>query len=107
MTFRLSPEAEADIAAIAEYVAEDNPAAAGRLVDRLLEQCRRLGEFPKLGASRDDVRPGLRLFPVGNYLLLYRETPKARRLSGWSMVPGSGRPCSDGHAVSGPELQSG
>jgi toxin ParE1/3/4 len=76
VTTRLSPEAEADITAIADYVATENPMAADHLVDRLHAQCHRLGSFPKLGASRDDVRPGLRLFPVGNYLLLYREVPQ-------------------------------
>jgi toxin ParE1/3/4 len=28
--------------------------------------------MPGIGVSRDDVRPGLRTFPVGRYLILYR-----------------------------------
>lgn len=29
--------------------------------------------MPGMGATRFDVRHGLRLFPAGNYLILYRE----------------------------------
>lgn len=28
--------------------------------------------MPETGVAHDDVRPGLRLFPVGRYLVLYR-----------------------------------
>ncbi|MGA9824940.1 MAG: type II toxin-antitoxin system RelE/ParE family toxin [Methylocystis sp.] len=35
-------------------------------------RCRNLGETPGLGVARSDVRPDLRMFPVGNYLNLYR-----------------------------------
>jgi hypothetical protein len=35
-------------------------------------RCRNLGETPGLGVARPDVRTDLRMFPVGNYLILYR-----------------------------------
>lgn len=73
MTFRLRPEAEADIEGIALYIAKDNPLAAKRWFDDIHRKCQRLGETPGMGVARPDVRPGLRLFPVGNYLILYRE----------------------------------
>lgn len=73
MTFRLRPEAEADIEAIALYIAEDNPSAARRWYDDILDRCRRLGEMPGMGIARPEVRPDLRSFPAGNYLILYRE----------------------------------
>ncbi len=73
MTFRLAPEAEADIEGIALYIAEDNPLAAKRWFDDIQRKCQRLGEAPGMGVARPDVRPGLRMFPVGNYLILYRE----------------------------------
>lgn len=73
MTFRLRPEAEADIQAIADYIADDSPAAARRWVDGMYERCRRLGEMPGMGVARPEVRPDLRTFPSGSYLILYRQ----------------------------------
>lgn len=71
MTFRLRPAAEADLEAIVFYIARRNPQAAWRWHDTVQECCKQLGEMPGLGTPRDDVRPGLRLFPIGNYLTLY------------------------------------
>ena len=31
-----------------------------------------LGVHPRAGRRRDDFRPGMRAFPVGDYLVLYR-----------------------------------
>jgi toxin ParE1/3/4 len=73
MTFRLRPEAEADIEAIALYISEDSPAAARRWFDEMHLRCKRIGEMPGMGIARPDVRPDLRTFPPGNYLILYRE----------------------------------
>jgi toxin ParE1/3/4 len=73
MSFRLTPQAEADLAAISDYIGADNPAAARRLLDRFYECFGLLATFPQLGVSRDEVRTGLRLHPVGNYLILYRQ----------------------------------
>ena len=73
MGFRLLPAAEADIEAIALYIAEDNPRAAQRWVDGIEEHCARLGDMPGMGVARADVRPDLRMLPVSNYLILYRQ----------------------------------
>ena len=74
MGFRLLPLASADLEEIAQAIATDNPVAAGRWLDAMLEHCRRLGGMPGIGVAREDIRPGLKLFPAGNYLILYRET---------------------------------
>jgi toxin ParE1/3/4 len=71
--FRLRPLAAADIESIALYIAEDNPMAARRWVEDIHRHCQRLGEMPGMGVARFDVRPGLRMLPAGNYLILYRE----------------------------------
>lgn len=73
MSFRLTPRAEADITGIVLYIAEDNPAAAVRWYDDMLRHCRNLGQTPELGIARPDVRPDLRTFPAGNYMILYRK----------------------------------
>lgn len=70
-----SPDAERDATEIWVYVAERNYAAADRLMDTFDEKLRMLAEFPGLGPERDDLYPGLRMYPVGNYVLLYRPIP--------------------------------
>lgn len=80
MSFRLRPEAEADIEAVTLYIAQDNPAAARRWFDDLLERCRRLGEMPGIGVARSEVRPDLRTFAHGNYLILYRRTEEGAEI---------------------------
>lgn len=73
MPFRLLPAAEADLGAIAQYIADDDPEAARRWFNAILESCRRLGDMPGLGVARPEVRADLRTLVVGNYLILYRE----------------------------------
>ncbi|MEO5759519.1 MAG: type II toxin-antitoxin system RelE/ParE family toxin [Mesorhizobium sp.] len=73
MTLRLRPEAEADIEAIALYIAEDSPSAALRWYEEIHAQCRRIADMPGMGIARPEVRPGLRTFSAGNYLILYRQ----------------------------------
>ena len=46
------PLAEADILEIWDYIADDNPAAADRWVDRLNEQFRLLAAHPMKEAAR-------------------------------------------------------
>lgn len=73
MTLRLRPEAEADIEAIALYISEDSPSAALRWYSEMLKHCQRIAEMPGIGVARPEVRAELRTFPVGNYLILYRQ----------------------------------
>ncbi len=67
-----SPLAVADLEGILEYIARDKPRAAIAFVETLKEKCRTLARFPLLGASREGLIPGLRMFPVGNYVIYYR-----------------------------------
>ena len=55
------------------YIAQDNPDAADHLLDEFEKKFALLAGQPRLGAARSDIAPGLRHFPVGNYLILYRE----------------------------------
>jgi toxin ParE1/3/4 len=44
-----------------------------RLIDSITDRFVLLASFPNIGRSRDmDLRPGLRSFPVGEYVILYR-----------------------------------
>ena len=71
--FRLTPQAEADIEEIAFHIAAERPGAALRWWEDALGKCRRIGEMPRMGVARPDVRPELRTLPFGNYLIVYRE----------------------------------
>lgn len=66
------PAAKADLLNIWEYVAADDLEQADRLLDAIEIQCQKLARFPRLGRARDELRPLLRSFPLGNYVVFYR-----------------------------------
>lgn len=74
---RRSDRAEHDLDEIFAYVAADSLSAAERLIVRLEAAEERLGEYPQLAAARDEFRLGLRIWPIGSYLILYRTSPDA------------------------------
>lgn len=70
MSFVLRPAAEADVEEIAAYIARDNVTAALQWVEEVHRCCSRIATMPRMGTLRSDIRPGLRMFPFGNYLIL-------------------------------------
>lgn len=75
MGFRILPEAEADLDSIWIYTAtqSSNIEIANRLIDTITDRMWLLGQQPQIGRRRDhDLRTGLRSFPVGEYVILYR-----------------------------------
>ncbi len=75
MALFLAPQVAAELDDIWYYVAREsgNPQIADRLVDSIIARFLLLSTHPFLGRSRDkDLRPGLRSFPMGNYLVIYR-----------------------------------
>ena len=72
MTYRLTRRARADVLNIWRYIAQDNEPAADRFIDLLIHHFRLLGDNPYAGRRREEMRPGYRSFPVGEYLILYR-----------------------------------
>lgn len=70
---RLSDRAKADIHGIWDYlgIARGSPGAADRQVEVLYDKFNLLAAQPLLGELRDDLRPGLRLFVAGSYVILY------------------------------------
>lgn len=75
MGHRLSPQAEADLADIADYVAQDSPVAALRLIERIEKACAMIGDEPLLGPARPEIAATARTWVVGKYLILYRPIP--------------------------------
>jgi toxin ParE1/3/4 len=75
MAHRVAPEAEAELDNIWDYVAKESGSMeiADRLIDSIAERFYRLACHPHIGRRRDeDLRPGLRSFPVGEYVIIYR-----------------------------------
>ena len=69
---RRTPRAAQDLEHIWFYVAQDDPAAADRLLDTFDEKIRLLADNPHMGPARPDIATDLRYHPAGSYLLLYR-----------------------------------
>lgn len=75
MLHRVAPEAEADLDAIFYYVANESGhiEIADRLIDSITRRFFLLAQHPRIGRPRDeDLRPGLRSFAVGEYVIIYR-----------------------------------
>lgn len=75
MAHRLAPEAESDLDEIWYHLAKESGdiQVADRLIDTLITRFVTLGTYPHIGRRRDeDLRPGLRSFPVGRYMIIYR-----------------------------------
>jgi len=69
---RITPLAENDLEGIWSFIATDNVGAADQTVATVLDTAERIADMPGMGARRDDIRRGLRTFPVGKYLIFYR-----------------------------------
>jgi toxin ParE1/3/4 len=80
--FRLSPRAETDIAAIHNYIALDNATAADRFVGELFDLFHALGRNPEIGQLRPELRPNLRSFSHGNYVVFYYSADDSSEIVG-------------------------
>ena len=73
MTYRIAWRANADLEAIWDYIAKDNPAAADHLELRIHITIEMLSQFPRMGRPRKDVSDKRYLFfSVGAYVIAYR-----------------------------------
>jgi plasmid stabilization system protein ParE len=72
MGHRLSREARTDLDELWFYVADQRSIeSADRLVDSVVARFVLLAKHMRAGRRRDDLRPGTRAFPIGEYLILY------------------------------------
>ncbi len=68
-----SPLAIERISEIANYIAQDNPAAAEKWVDKIFEQVERLHEFPESGRIVPEIKNKMfREIISGNYRVIYK-----------------------------------
>ncbi|MBI3195513.1 MAG: type II toxin-antitoxin system RelE/ParE family toxin [Ignavibacteriae bacterium] len=71
---RLLPVAETDLTEIVEYILEENPRAAIRLLERIEKNIGFLARHPLLGKIPEDeelAQIGYRFLVVENYLVFY------------------------------------
>ena len=64
--------AEIDLLEIWEFIAQDSPLAANKIIRDLDARSQELLVHPRLGLSRKDVAPNMRQLVMDNYLILYR-----------------------------------
>jgi toxin ParE1/3/4 len=74
MSVQFSLEASRDLEEIKDYISQDNPDAAVRLILLIREKCTLLAQQPGIGRDRSDILSGLRGFPIGNYVVFYQPT---------------------------------
>jgi len=70
----ITAAAEQDLAEIVDYIANDNPAAALKLVEEIERSILQLEDFPLIGAiprNRRLIRQGYRVLIVDSYLVFY------------------------------------
>ena len=87
----LVPAARRDLHEILEYISEDSPDMAIRVLDRFEEVFALLAENPEMGHRRSDLTgQPVRFFPVYSYLVIYLSLPTplriVRMLSGYRDV---------------------
>ncbi len=75
--FELHPGAAQDITEIWEFIAEDNPLAARRVREEILDAIRKLVPFPDQGHKRPDLTSGpLRFQTIRDYVIAYAPDEK-------------------------------
>jgi toxin ParE1/3/4 len=67
-----SPKSRQDLLDIGDYIARDSRANTRCFVGKLMEQCRRIGQSPLGYTGRERLVPGLRMAPVGSYVIFFR-----------------------------------
>lgn len=71
--FVLTPAARADLEEIDDFIREDNPDAAQRVLRELRDSMGKLARMPEMGHFRKDLcEEPLRFWSVYSYLIIYR-----------------------------------
>ena len=71
MRVRFTRPAQADLQQIHGYVSKDNPAEASRLIARLIERARALGDTPYEGRATDESNARVIVVPRLRYFIFY------------------------------------
>ena len=77
MRLRVTRLAQSDVDQIHDQIAIDKPLAARRWVQNTRAQFKFLARNPGMGQVRDELRPALRSFSHGNYVVFFRVQAEA------------------------------
>ena len=80
MRIEFSRFVEAELDAIAGYIAQDNPTRAVSFIQEIRERILALGRDPLLYQLRPEIGEGARIAGVGRYLILFRLDGEAVRI---------------------------
>ena len=80
MRLRLSPCVSGDLDQIAEYIAQDSPRHAVRMLRLLRARMKEIARNPKIYRLRPEIGVEARLATVGNYVILFRIREDAVRI---------------------------
>ena len=73
MKVRWTEQAFERLAEVQEYIALDNPPAAARMIDKIIERAEKLETFPERGRIVPEIgNPDIREVFEGNYRIVYR-----------------------------------
>lgn len=72
MRLRLSPLVPGDLEEIADYIAQDSPRHAVRLLRALRARMKEIARQPELYRLRPELGAEARLAPAGHYVILFR-----------------------------------
>jgi plasmid stabilization system protein ParE len=72
MRLRLSPLVPADLEEIADYIAQDSPLHAARMLRQLHARMKEIAKHPEIYRLRPELDAEARLATVGNYVILFR-----------------------------------
>lgn len=65
-----------------DFIAEDNPSAARRVVQDLFDRVQALSDHPYLGRRLlEGIDPNLRRIVIGNYIVVYEVAESRERIS--------------------------
>lgn len=65
------PAADVDLLLIWDFIAQDSPNAADQYLRWLADRLELLATQPFMGKARDELKPQLRSFIIGNYIVFY------------------------------------
>ncbi|QGX91124.1 type II toxin-antitoxin system RelE/ParE family toxin [Tatumella sp. TA1] len=71
MRLGISPQAEQDIEAIGDYIAQDNPVRALSFTEELYQQCLLIAEAPVIYRERAELGQSIRSCAYGRYLIVF------------------------------------
>lgn len=77
----LSSAARSDLVNIREYISSENKRAANRIIREIKARFATLLRFPELGRRRDELKKGMRSFPIKNCVVFYFITEKRVKIA--------------------------